>query len=122
MSEASGEAIEANQATGAAEPSGAGGDPGEGGRRCIGVTVRTPAGAGSAFGVEPGDRAAGLTDRAVEWFVGHRQLEPGGFRLGLLRGIEIVDLGPDDDLGLAGVAEGDVLHLLSTEPQVDGAW
>jgi hypothetical protein len=90
-------------------------------RRCIGVTVRTPAGAGSAFGVEPQDVAASLVDRAVDWFVGRRQLERGGFRLGLLRGIEIIDLRPHDELAAAGVAEGDVLHLLTTEPQVDGA-
>lgn len=90
-------------------------------RRCIGVTVRTPAGAGSAFGVEPDDRAGSLVERAVDRFVVRRQLEPGGFRLGLLRGIEIVDLATQDDLLAAGVTDGDVLHLLSTEPQVDGA-
>ena len=92
-----------------------------GGRRCIGVTVRTPAGAGSAFGVEPGDVTTVLVDRAVGRFVARRQLEPGGFRLGLLRGIEIVDLGPGDVLVGAGVEDGDILHLLTTEPQIDGA-
>ena len=97
-------------------------DPGAGGeRRCIGVTVRTPAGAGSAFGVEPDDVAESLVERAVDRFVVRRQLEPGRFRLGLLRGIEIVDLGAADELVAAGIEDGDVLHLLTTEPQVDGA-
>ncbi|HEY8548067.1 MAG TPA: hypothetical protein VIL36_23580 [Acidimicrobiales bacterium] len=113
MSEGS-EAIEEERA----EPGGDAGARHE--RRCIGVTVRTPAGAGSAFGVEPDDRAGSLVARAVDRFVLRRQLEPGEFRLGLLRGIEIVDLAEGDELLAAGVEDGDVLHLLSTEPQVDG--
>jgi hypothetical protein len=97
-------------------------DPGAGHeRRCIGVTVRTPAGAGSAFGVEGDDVAESLIERAVDRFVVRRQLEPGRFRLGLLRGIEIVDLRARDELLAVGVEDGDVLHLLTTEPQVDGA-
>lgn len=88
--------------------------------RCLGVTVRTPAGASSAFGIDPQDPASELIDRVVSWFVDHDQLEPGSFRLGLLRGTTIVDLTPDTALEDAGVAEGDVLHLLTTEPQVDG--
>lgn len=91
-------------------------------RRCIGVTVRTPAGASSAFGVEPDDVSAALVERAIGWFVGRGQLEPGDFRLGLLRGAAIVDMPPRAELVHAGVTEGDVLHLLSSEPQVDGAW
>ena len=110
------EAIDGERTAGPADP-----DVGHE-RRCIGVTVRTPAGAGSAFGVEPDDVVEGLIERAVDRFVVQRQLEPGGFRLGLLRGIEIVDLGAHDDLLAAGVADGDVLHLLSTEPQIDGTW
>jgi len=88
--------------------------------RCLGVTVRTPAGASSAFGVDPQDTAGELIARSVHWFVDHDQLEPGSFRLGLLRGTTIVDLASDAELQEAGVAEGDVLHLLTTEPQVDG--
>lgn len=89
--------------------------------RCIGVTVRTPAGASTAFGVEPDDVTAVLVERSVEWFVHKGQLEPGGFRIGLLRGTAIVDLVDDAGLLAQGVVEGDVLHLLSTEPQIDGA-
>lgn len=88
--------------------------------RCLGVTVRTPAGASSAFGIDPQDTAGELTDRSVGYFVDRDQLEPGSFRLGLLRGTTIVDLTPGSPLETAGVAEGDVLHLLTTEPQVDG--
>jgi hypothetical protein len=89
--------------------------------RCIGVTVRTPAGASSAFAVEPDHTAGQLTIRAIQFFERHRMIEPGGFRLGLLRGATIVDLGIDELLLPAGVVEGDVLHLLTSEPQVDGA-
>jgi hypothetical protein len=89
--------------------------------RCIGVTVRTPAGASSAFAVEPDHTAGQLTIRAIRWFEHHDMLEPGGFRLGLLRGGTIVDLAVDELLLPAGVVEGDVLHLLTAEPQVDGA-
>jgi len=88
---------------------------------CIGVTVRTPAGASSAFGVERQETSGRLAERTVDWFVRRGQLEPGTFRLGLLRGATIVDLSAADGLAGAGVEEGDVLHLLTSEPQVDGA-
>lgn len=88
--------------------------------RCVGVTVRTPAGMSSAFAVEEDDTAEQLTERSVEYFVAHDQLEPGTFRLGLVRGGSIVDLSGEVLLFVEGVVEGDVLHLLSTEPQVDG--
>lgn len=74
----------------------------------------------SAFGIEPDDTTAGLLERSVGYFVVQGQLEYGGFRLGLLRGAHIVDLAPEDRLVEAGVVEGDVLHLLTSEPQVDG--
>jgi hypothetical protein len=94
-------------------------------RQCIGVTVRTPAGAGSAFAVERGDEAFMLTERAIGHFVGLDQLEPGPFRLVLVRGRNVVDLAPDAVLMAEGVTEGDVLHLISTQPQIDtvpGQW
>jgi hypothetical protein len=88
--------------------------------RCVGVTVRTPAGASSAFAIDRNTSAARLTERAVDYFVDRDLLEPGPFRLGLVRGGTIVDLIPDIRLISEGVVEGDVLHLLTTEPQVDG--
>lgn len=84
------------------------------------VTVRTPAGANGTFDVDPLDTVAALTERALEHFTAREQLEPGVFRLGLLRGTEIVDLPADGLLGGEGVGDGDVLHLLTCEPQVDG--
>ena len=84
------------------------------------LTVRTPAGANGTFETDPLDTVAGLTDRALEHFVEREQIEPGVFRLGLLRGAAIVDLPPDGVLGGEGVGDGDVLHLLTCEPQVDG--
>lgn len=89
--------------------------------RCIGVTVRTPAGASRAFAVEPDDTAGQLTIRALNRFERDGLLEGGAFRIGLLRGTTIIDLAIDADLRGFGVEEGDVLHLISTEPQVDGA-
>jgi hypothetical protein len=88
---------------------------------CLGVTVRTPAGASSAFAIEPTEVAEELTDRSVAYFVKRHLLEPGPFRLGLVREGRIVDLDPHDRLGSEGVVEGDVLHLISCEPQVDGS-
>ena len=84
------------------------------------LTVRTPAGASQAFIVEPSFTAAQFTDDAVGHFVARDQLEPGPFRLGLVRDLAIVDLDPDSTLGSAGVTDGDVLHLITCEPQVDG--
>jgi hypothetical protein len=84
------------------------------------VIVRTPAGANGSIEIDPLVTVVGLTDRAVEHFLEREQLEPGSFRLGLLRGATIVDLPPDGVLGGEGVGDGDVLHLITTEPQVDG--
>jgi hypothetical protein len=88
-------------------------------RTCVGVTVRTPAGVSSAFAVERGDEAYMLTERAIGHFVGLDLLEPGPFRLGLLRGGTVVDLAPKAVLLAEGVVEGDVLHLITTQPQID---
>lgn len=84
------------------------------------ITVRTPAGANRRLAIEPDDTADQLVGRAVHHFVAHAQLELGSFRLGLLRGRRIVDLAGEVRLVDAGVAEGDVLHLLTSERQVDG--
>jgi hypothetical protein len=75
----------------------------------------------TAFGIEVEDTAAALVERAVGYFVVQGQLEHGGFRLGLLRGPHIIDLGDEDLLLDVGVVDGDVLHLITSEPQVDGA-
>ncbi|HEY3143801.1 MAG TPA: hypothetical protein VGJ86_21880 [Acidimicrobiales bacterium] len=95
--------------------------------QCIGVIVRTPAGATSAFAIDEQDTADRLIERAADWFVTRDLLEPGRalaaderFRLGLVRGTTIVDLEPDAELLAEGLVEGDVLHLLNREPQVDG--
>lgn len=84
------------------------------------ITVRTPAGASSTFPLESEDTADQLADRAVQHFMVQAQLEPGSFRLALLRGTRIVDLAVEARVTEAGVADGDVLHLITCEPQVDG--
>lgn len=87
---------------------------------CLGVTVRTPAGASSAFAIKKNDAASDLTARSVAFFVSRELLEAGPFRLGLVRDSEIIDLDSEDRLGKRGVVEGDVLHLITCEDQVDG--
>ncbi|MGH9209672.1 MAG: hypothetical protein ACRD2C_03220 [Acidimicrobiales bacterium] len=86
------------------------------------LTIRTPAGTTNVFAVavDPRLTAAQLTDRVVAHFVARDQLEPGRFRLGLVRGRTIIDLVPDAPLLDEGVVDGDVLHLITCEPQVDG--
>jgi hypothetical protein len=86
---------------------------------CVGVTVRTPAGRSSAFAVERDDTADLLTERVVIYFVDRDLLAPGTYRLGVVRADAIVYLTPDAQLLAEGIVEGDVLHLLVTEPQFD---
>ena len=88
---------------------------------CIGVTVRTPAGDGSAFATRPNEKAAPLTDRSVAYFVGKQRLEPGPFKLALVREGDVMDFDPDEHMRDKNVVEGDVMHLITCEPQVDGA-
>jgi hypothetical protein len=60
-----------------------------------------------------------LTDRPVAFFVGRKLLEPGPFRLGLVRDGEIVDLDPEDRLR-EGVVDGDVLSTRGVTARSDG--
>jgi hypothetical protein len=86
---------------------------------CVGVTIRTPAGRSSAFAVERDDTAELVAERAVSYFADRDQLAAGSYRLGVVRADAIVYLTPDAQLMAEGVVEGDVLHLLVTEPQFD---
>ena len=88
--------------------------------RCIGVTVKTPAGFASAFGTSPHTASSELADRARDFFVAHDQLEPGTFKLALIRDGDPIPIDSDKDLGAYDVVEGDVLHLISCKPYVDG--
>lgn len=88
---------------------------------CMGVLVRTPAGDGSAFATRPNEKADPLTQRSVAYFVERNRLEPGTFKLALARDGQVVDFGPDERMRDKDVVEGDVLHLITCEPQVDGA-
>lgn len=88
---------------------------------CIGVLVRTPAGDGSAFATRPNEKADPLTQRSVAYFVERHRLEPGAFKLALARDGQIIDFGPEEHMRDKDVVEGDILHLITCEPQVDGA-
>lgn len=87
---------------------------------CAGVTVRTPAGIGSAFAIDNKDTGNELTKRAVEFFTARGELAAGPYGLLLVEGDRVVSLPPDRPLVDAGVKEGSVLHLDSCDPQVDG--
>jgi hypothetical protein len=84
------------------------------------VIVRTPAGRSRSFDTDRHDTVAELTQRSVARFVGEGVLDDGRYGLGLLRGHRVVDLDPATTLRAEGVRAGAVLHLLHTEPQVDG--
>jgi hypothetical protein len=84
------------------------------------VIVRTPAGRSRSFDVDRHDTVTDLVERVVEQFVAEGALEAGHYRLGLLRGPRVVDLDPGSTLGAEVVRSGAVLHLLVTDPQVDG--
>ena len=89
--------------------------------RCFGVTVKTPAGFASAFGASPYTAGAELANRAVDFFVAREQLEPGTFKLALIRDGDPIPIDSEKDLGAYDIVEGDVLHLISCKPYVDGA-
>ena len=89
--------------------------------RCFGVTVKTPAGFASAFGASPDTAGSELAHRAVDYFVARDQLEPGPFKLAIIRDCDPIPIDSDKDLGAYDVVEGDVLHLISGRPYVDGA-
>ena len=89
--------------------------------QCFGVTIKTPAGFASAFGARPDTPGSELVKRAVEFFVAHDQLEPGTFKLALIRDDAPIPIDSDKDLSAYDVVEGDVLHLINCKPHVDGA-
>lgn len=89
--------------------------------KCFGVTIKTPAGFASAFAATPDTAGHALVHRAVDFFVGRDQLEPEKFELALIRGGDPVSIDLDKELGNYDIVEGDVLHLVSRQPYVDGA-
>jgi len=87
---------------------------------CFGVTVRTPAGFTSAFAIVPEEGVASLIRRSVDYFASRKELEGDKFGLALIRDGESVPLERDKDFGTYGLIEGDVLHLVSEQPYIDG--
>lgn len=63
--------------------------------RCFGVTVKTPAGFASAFGANPDTAGSELAHRAVDFFVARDQLEPGPFKLALIRDCDPIPIDSD---------------------------
>ena len=89
--------------------------------QCFGVTIKTPAGFASAFGASSDTPGSELAKRGVEFFVARDQLEPGQFKLALIRDGDPIPIDSDKDLGAYDVVEGDILHLINCKPHVDGA-
>jgi len=86
----------------------------------ITVTVRTLAGHAHDFTVHGHDRVDKVVREAVSYFVGTGELAAGPYGLAVVRGgtgVTLEDAGRLDD---AGVGAGDVLTLVSKQPQVDG--
>jgi hypothetical protein len=94
------------------------GKPGQ--NKTISVTIKTPAGIGSSFNVHPHDRVDKTTRTAADHFVSTNQLAAGNYGLAVIRN------GVGDDMTAAArledydVIEGDELHLINLDPQVDG--
>lgn len=87
---------------------------------CFGVSVRTPAGFTSAFAIVPEERVASLIRRSVDYFRSRDELEGDKFGLSLVRDAEPDPLDSDKRFGHYDLTEGDVLHLVSHQPYIDG--
>jgi hypothetical protein len=87
---------------------------------CFGVIVKAPAGYYSAFAVRDSTTPSELIKRSVDYFVARKELEGGEFEIALIRDPKPIPLEPDKPLGVYDVVEGDVLHLVSSKPFVDG--
>ena len=90
-------------------------------RACIGVLVRTPAGFTSAFAVNQHERASRLLRKAIAFFADRGELEGDHFTLAVVRCDEATPVPPGDRLDDHDVVEGDVFHLVSCRPHVDGS-
>lgn len=90
-------------------------------RPCIGVLVRTPAGFTSAFAVNQHERASLLLRKAIAFFADRGELEGDHFTLAVVRRDEATLVPSDDRLQQHDVIEGDVFHLVSCRPHVDGS-
>ena len=89
--------------------------------KTLDVTVRTPAGVPASFEFKDNTRIDKVIRVAVEHFVAEDQLAPDG-RYGLIlvrdgAATELADAGRLDDYD---VIDGDELHLVNRDPQVDG--
>ena len=88
--------------------------------RDITVTIKTPAGIGATFEVREHDRVDKTVRVAVEYFVGSNQLAAGNYGLAVIRDGIAVDMTDAARLEDYKVTEGDELHLVNRDPQVDG--
>ncbi len=84
------------------------------------VTIKTPAGHEHRFRVTGDQRVETVTTRAVAYFVAHGELAQGKYVLAVMRDGMPEDMTASARLEDYGVLEGDVLVLITGEPQVDG--
>jgi len=88
--------------------------------KAFSVTIRTPAGIPGEFHVRSDESVAHVAKIAVDHFVAHKQLEPGPYGLALIRDGKATDMLDSARLEDYSVVAGDVLALISKEPQADG--
>jgi hypothetical protein len=88
--------------------------------RKFSVTIRNLAGHSLHEQVRGRDRVADVTAEAVRQFVARHQLAAGSYALTLPRLGSSANLDPTGTLADVGIREGDVLVLVSRDPQVDG--
>jgi len=84
------------------------------------VTVRTPAGASHTFPFTLNELVARADAQAIGYFVEHGELATGDYGLAVLRDGKPVEMADTARLGDYHLVDGDVLHLVVEEPQVDG--
>ena len=84
------------------------------------VVIKTPAGIGASFDVRQHDRVDKTTRRAVEHFVAANQLAAGNYGLAVIRDGVANDMNDAARLEDYDIVEGDELHLINRDPQVDG--
>ena len=88
--------------------------------KVITVTIRTPAGHHHDFEVRAHERVDKVAREAVRYFVERHELEEGQYGLALIHDGVAKPMEDAARLEDYDVRQGDVLALISKQPQIDG--
>lgn len=88
--------------------------------KVIMVTIRTPAGHHHEFEVRTHERVDKVVREAVSYFVDRHELDAGEYGLALVRDGVAQPLEDAARLEDYAVRQGDVLALVTKQPQIDG--